>query len=174
MECCQPTLNSLTVKGICSPVRPLLPPGPTVSVRARAHTSAGAPSRRRGPLRSIRAAAYSAHVTRPAAADRALSARHVQHREVVLISPVPHRPSRPTTVFAPLRGPSTLGVSSGPHHDPHADSVLVTELCAGLGDSRVEFRTFDTHINDPAFGRAAADRLDRMISGRSATTAATA
>ncbi|MET7621492.1 Tm-1-like ATP-binding domain-containing protein [Streptomyces sp. NPDC005408] len=80
----------------------------------------------------------------------------------------------PTAVFAPLRGLSTLGVSSGPYHDPHADAALVAELSAGLSNSDVEFLTFDTHINDPAFGRAAADRLHRMIKEQSQTTAATA
>ncbi|NUL02603.1 Tm-1-like ATP-binding domain-containing protein [Streptomyces lunaelactis] len=80
----------------------------------------------------------------------------------------------PTAVLAPLRGLSTLGISSGPYHDPQADAALVAELCAGLSDSEVELQTFDTHINDPAFGRAAADRLHRMITAQSETAAATA
>ncbi|WP_327677628.1 Tm-1-like ATP-binding domain-containing protein [Streptomyces sp. NBC_00467] len=77
----------------------------------------------------------------------------------------------PTAVLAPLRGLSTLGVATGPYHDPQADAALVAELSAGLGGSAVELRTVDTHLNDPAFGRAAADRLHGMI-GAEASRAA--
>ncbi len=80
----------------------------------------------------------------------------------------------PTTVLAPLRGLSTLGGPTGPYHDPQADATLVAALAAGLNGSAVQVRTLDTHINDPAFGRAAADRLHRMIRDRAGASAATA
>ncbi|MFI1393452.1 Tm-1-like ATP-binding domain-containing protein [Streptomyces sp. NPDC020681] len=80
----------------------------------------------------------------------------------------------PTAVFAPLRGLSTLGDPGGPYHDPHADAALVAALSAGLNNTNVEFRTFDTHFNDPEFGQAAADRLHEMIVGQSGSNAATA
>jgi uncharacterized protein (UPF0261 family) len=80
----------------------------------------------------------------------------------------------PTAAYVPLHGWSTLGVPNGPYHDPQADAALVAELSTGLSDSTVEFRTFDTHINDPAFGQEAADRLHQMINAHSAGAAATA
>ncbi|MEV6651840.1 Tm-1-like ATP-binding domain-containing protein [Streptomyces sp. NPDC051219] len=72
----------------------------------------------------------------------------------------------PTTVCVPLRGLSTLGAPGGPYHHPVADEALFTALRDGLRDSAVEVVDFDTHLNDPAFGRAAAERLHRMITRR--------
>ncbi|GGT29087.1 Tm-1-like ATP-binding domain-containing protein [Streptomyces purpureus] len=71
----------------------------------------------------------------------------------------------PTALVLPLRGLSTLGAPGGPYHDPAADEALFTALREGLRGSAVELVETDTHINDPAFGRAAADLLHRMISG---------
>ncbi|MGW7363487.1 hypothetical protein ACWGI8_08675 [Streptomyces sp. NPDC054841] len=42
----------------------------------------------------------------------------------------------------------------------------------GLRGSAVQVVDFDTHINDPSFGRAAADRLHRLITGTRAKSAA--
>ncbi|MCP3820615.1 Tm-1-like ATP-binding domain-containing protein [Streptomyces sp. A3M-1-3] len=72
----------------------------------------------------------------------------------------------PVTVCVPLRGLSTLGAPGGPYHDPVADEALFTALRDGLRDSAAEVVDIDTHLNDPAFGRAAAERLHRMITGR--------
>ncbi|MFJ6938822.1 Tm-1-like ATP-binding domain-containing protein [Streptomyces sp. NPDC101132] len=69
----------------------------------------------------------------------------------------------PTAVCVPLRGLSTLGAPGGPYHDPRADQALFGALREGLRDSAAECFDYDTHINDPAFGRAAADRLHAMI-----------
>ncbi|QES51555.1 hypothetical protein DEJ50_30625 [Streptomyces venezuelae] len=72
----------------------------------------------------------------------------------------------PTAVCVPLHGLSTLGAPDGPYHDPAADSALFTALREGLRGASAELFDYDTHINDPAFGRAAADRLHAMITAR--------
>ncbi|MFF8267032.1 Tm-1-like ATP-binding domain-containing protein [Streptomyces sp. NPDC016562] len=74
----------------------------------------------------------------------------------------------PTAVCLPLRGLSTLGAPGGPYHDPGADGALFTALREGLRGSAARLYDYDTHINDPAFGRAAADRLHAMIGAVSA------
>ncbi|UQW99888.1 Tm-1-like ATP-binding domain-containing protein [Streptomyces sp. RerS4] len=74
----------------------------------------------------------------------------------------------PTAVCVPLRGLSTLGAPGGPYHDPDADRALFSALRDGLRGSAARLYDYDTHINDPAFGRAAADRLHAMIGAVSA------
>jgi uncharacterized protein (UPF0261 family) len=69
----------------------------------------------------------------------------------------------PAEVCVPLRGLSTLGAPGGPYHDPALDEALFAALRDGLAGSAVEVVEYDTDINDPAFGRAAADRLHRLI-----------
>ncbi|MFI5641567.1 Tm-1-like ATP-binding domain-containing protein [Streptomyces goshikiensis] len=69
----------------------------------------------------------------------------------------------PTAVCLPLRGLSTLGAPGGPYHDRRADQALFSALREGLRGSSARLYDYDTHINDPAFGRAAADRLHDMI-----------
>ncbi|MEU9720103.1 Tm-1-like ATP-binding domain-containing protein [Streptomyces sp. NPDC047976] len=74
----------------------------------------------------------------------------------------------PTAVCVPLRGLSTLGAPGGPYHDPRADLALFSALREGLRGSAARLYDYDTHINDPSFGRAAADRLHAMIGAVSA------
>ncbi|MEU2390943.1 Tm-1-like ATP-binding domain-containing protein [Streptomyces sp. NPDC007369] len=69
----------------------------------------------------------------------------------------------PTEVCVPLQGLSTLGAPGGPYHDPVADRALFSALREGLRGSAAAVHDYDTHINDPAFGRAAADRLHAVI-----------
>ncbi|MCX5015789.1 Tm-1-like ATP-binding domain-containing protein [Streptomyces sp. NBC_00555] len=69
----------------------------------------------------------------------------------------------PTAVCVPLRGLSTLGAPGGPYHDPAADRALFAALRKGLRGSGAVLHDYDTHINDPAFGRSAAKRLHAMI-----------
>lgn len=71
----------------------------------------------------------------------------------------------PTALCLPLRGLSSLGATGGIYHDPAVDGTLFSALREGLHGSAVEVREFDTHINDPAFGRATADLLHRLITG---------
>lgn len=74
----------------------------------------------------------------------------------------------PTAVCVPLRGLSTLGAPGGPYHDARADRALFSALREGLRGSTTRLYDYDTHINDPAFGRAAAERLHAMIGAVSA------
>ncbi|MFI1966497.1 Tm-1-like ATP-binding domain-containing protein [Streptomyces pathocidini] len=74
----------------------------------------------------------------------------------------------PASVLLPLRGLSTLGAPGGPYHDPALDGALFEALREGLRSSGVGIREVDTHLNDPAFGRAAAERLHAMITRRGA------
>ncbi|MEV6687988.1 Tm-1-like ATP-binding domain-containing protein [Streptomyces sp. NPDC051130] len=69
----------------------------------------------------------------------------------------------PTEVCVPLRGLSTLGAPGGPYHDPGADRAMFTALRDGLRGSAARLHDYDTHINDPSFGRAAAERLHALI-----------
>ncbi len=65
----------------------------------------------------------------------------------------------PVSLFVPLRGLSMNSIEGGPFHDPAADAALFRELRAGL-DPHVELVEMATDINDPAFGRAMAERFD--------------
>ncbi|MFC9974169.1 Tm-1-like ATP-binding domain-containing protein [Spirillospora sp. NPDC127200] len=63
----------------------------------------------------------------------------------------------PTALFVPLRGVSALDAEGMPFHDPEADGAAFAEMGEG--------ERLDLHINDPAFGRAMAERLHEMIKG---------
>ena len=67
----------------------------------------------------------------------------------------------PLTLFIPLGGVSMIDAPSAPFYDPAADAALVAELKAGLRPG-VEVVEMATHINDPAFAMAMADRLDEL------------
>ncbi|MEU0372608.1 Tm-1-like ATP-binding domain-containing protein [Streptomyces sp. NPDC006283] len=69
----------------------------------------------------------------------------------------------PAEVCVPLRGLSTLGAPGGPYHDPTLDEALFAALREGLRGSAVGVVEYDTDINSPSFGRAAADRLHLLI-----------
>ena len=68
-----------------------------------------------------------------------------------------------------MRGLSTLGAPGGPYHDPDADRALFSALRDGLRGSAARLYDYDTHINDPDFGRAAADRLHRVVTAHRPT-----
>jgi uncharacterized protein (UPF0261 family) len=67
----------------------------------------------------------------------------------------------PVVVFVPAGGLSMLGVPGGPFHDLDADAALVGSLAAELRPD-IEVVAMATDINDPAFGRAMAQRLDEL------------
>jgi uncharacterized protein (UPF0261 family) len=69
----------------------------------------------------------------------------------------------PVEVFVPRRGVSAIDVAGAPFADPDADEALFTALAKGLAESRVVVHDLDEAINDPGFGRRAADALHRMI-----------
>ncbi|WP_440106205.1 Tm-1-like ATP-binding domain-containing protein [Streptosporangium sp. H16] len=74
----------------------------------------------------------------------------------------------PTVLFVPRRGVSALDAEGAPFHDPKADESCFDALDEGLRGSAVEVEELDLHVNDPAFGRAMADRLHLMITARDA------
>ncbi len=67
----------------------------------------------------------------------------------------------PLTVFIPARGLSMIDLPGAPFYDPSADAALVRELKAGLR-SGIEVVEMDTDVNDRAFARAMAERLDEL------------
>ncbi|WP_282948896.1 Tm-1-like ATP-binding domain-containing protein [Cellulomonas endometrii] len=77
----------------------------------------------------------------------------------------------PTLVLVPRRGLSGIDVEGGPFFDPAADRAAVTALEDGLAGSGVEVQELDLAINDPGFGRSAADALHRLIRTTPAGTA---
>jgi uncharacterized protein (UPF0261 family) len=71
-----------------------------------------------------------------------------------------NRARGPVSLFIPLRGASSYAIAGGVFHDPIADEALVSSLHTHL-DPAVELIEVDTDINDPAFGRAMAQRLNQ-------------
>ncbi|OPC83794.1 hypothetical protein B4N89_25190 [Embleya scabrispora] len=69
----------------------------------------------------------------------------------------------PTALYLPLRGISAIDVEGGPFYDSDADTALFDALRAGLDGTAVELYEAATDINDPAFAKAAADRLHELI-----------
>jgi uncharacterized protein (UPF0261 family) len=67
----------------------------------------------------------------------------------------------PVAMFVPAKGLSMIGAPGGPFHDPAADAALVRELRATLRPD-IEVVEMATDINDPAFARAMAGRLDEL------------
>jgi uncharacterized protein (UPF0261 family) len=75
----------------------------------------------------------------------------------------------PLTVFIPSGGVSMIAVPGGPFHDAAADAALIGELKAGLRPD-IEVVDMATDINDPAFARAMAERLDEHYRSWAATS----
>ena len=67
----------------------------------------------------------------------------------------------PVAVFVPTAGLSSIGVPGGPFRDAVADAALVRELRAALRPD-IEVVQVDSDVNDPAFARAMAVRLDEL------------
>jgi uncharacterized protein (UPF0261 family) len=76
----------------------------------------------------------------------------------------------PLTLFIPLGGVSMIDVPGAPFYDAAADAALIRELKAGLRPD-VEVVEMATDINDPAFAKAMAERLDELYSSWAATKA---
>ncbi|MEU6797237.1 Tm-1-like ATP-binding domain-containing protein [Nonomuraea wenchangensis] len=71
----------------------------------------------------------------------------------------------PAVLFLPRRGVSALDAPGGAFARPDADEACFEALVEGLRGSAVAVEDLDLHINDPAFGRAMADRLHELITG---------
>lgn len=69
----------------------------------------------------------------------------------------------PVELLIPLRGLSAIDVEGGAFWDAEADEALLAALRDGLAGSEVVVRERDQAINDPGFGRAAADALHALI-----------
>ncbi|MEV1199927.1 Tm-1-like ATP-binding domain-containing protein [Microbispora rosea] len=76
------------------------------------------------------------------------------------------RATGPVEVYLPLRGVSGIDVEGGPFADPDADAACFAALRDGLKDTGVPVHDVDAAINDPGFGRAAAEALHRLIGAR--------
>jgi uncharacterized protein (UPF0261 family) len=68
----------------------------------------------------------------------------------------------PTVLFVPLKGVSAIAVPGQVFHDADADAALLRGLDETLS-ATIERNEIDTDINDPAFARAMAERLDQLI-----------
>jgi uncharacterized protein (UPF0261 family) len=73
------------------------------------------------------------------------------------------RATGPVEVFLPTRGVSAVDVAGGPFEDAEADAACFTAITDGLDGSGVPVHTVDAAINDPGFGRAAAQALHELI-----------
>ena len=69
----------------------------------------------------------------------------------------------------PLRGLSGIDVQGGPFFDPAADQALFDALRTGLDGTEVEIHELDLAVNDPGFGRQAAQTLHELITGNAET-----
>jgi uncharacterized protein (UPF0261 family) len=71
----------------------------------------------------------------------------------------------PVEVYLPIRGVSGIDVEGGPFRDAEADEACFTAIREGLTGSPVVVHEVDAAINDPGFGRQAAERLHQLITG---------
>jgi uncharacterized protein (UPF0261 family) len=69
----------------------------------------------------------------------------------------------PVEVFLPLRGVSGIDVEGQPFADPDADAACFAALREAVEGSAVRVHEVDSAINDPGFGRAAAEALHRLV-----------
>ncbi|GAB2837238.1 Tm-1-like ATP-binding domain-containing protein [Actinoallomurus bryophytorum] len=70
----------------------------------------------------------------------------------------------PVEVFLPVRGVSAIDVAGGPFEDAEADAACFQAITEGLAGGRVAVHEIDAAINDPGFGRRAAQALHELIS----------
>ena len=68
-----------------------------------------------------------------------------------------------------MGGVSGIDVPGGPFAAPDADAALFISLADGLSGTDVPVVEFDGAINDPGFGRLAAERLHDLITSAAAS-----
>jgi uncharacterized protein (UPF0261 family) len=73
------------------------------------------------------------------------------------------RATGPVEVLVPMRGLSGVDVEGGPFRDEVADRGLFDALRAGLAGTSVRVHEVDLAINDPGFGRQAAQLLHELM-----------
>jgi len=76
----------------------------------------------------------------------------------------------PTVLFIPNLGVSAIDVEGGPFYDPEADEACFDAVKEGLAGTEVAICEKDMAINDPGFGKDAADALDHLIKTRNKTS----
>jgi uncharacterized protein (UPF0261 family) len=68
----------------------------------------------------------------------------------------------PTIIAVPTEGLSIPNVPDGPFWDPEADAAFLKTLKSEIRDD-IPVKTYERHINDPAFGREVADLFIEMM-----------
>jgi uncharacterized protein (UPF0261 family) len=74
----------------------------------------------------------------------------------------------PADVLIPNRGFTQLNIEGGPMYDPEADRGFLAGLQEALKHSEstnVKIEEFDLHINDKAFAKKLAERIDALVKG---------
>ena len=69
----------------------------------------------------------------------------------------------PVEVYLPLKGVSGIDVEGAPFFDPDADAACFAAIREGLAGTDAVVHDVDAAINDPGFGRVAADKLHELI-----------
>jgi uncharacterized protein (UPF0261 family) len=72
----------------------------------------------------------------------------------------------PTILMIPRGGVSALDADGQPFRDVAADEALFENATAAVEGSAVTVLELDANINDPLFGRQAADELHALITQR--------
>ena len=90
-----------------------------------------------------------------------LNADETTHLAFQLAEKLNHDPEH-TKFLIPKNGWSEADRKGGPLYDPSMTAIFVERLREAL-DLRVKVREVDYHINDPAFGKIAAELMDSMI-----------
>lgn len=73
-----------------------------------------------------------------------------------------NRAKGPTTLFVPLRGISMISVEGQTFCDPEADGALFAAIRENIAEN-VELVELDTHVNDPEFALAMAEKLHEHL-----------
>jgi uncharacterized protein (UPF0261 family) len=73
-----------------------------------------------------------------------------------------NRATGPTALYLPLKGVSIIDVEGEPFQDPEADRALFDAIREAVGEG-VELVEMEADINDEAFARAMAERLDTYM-----------
>lgn len=71
----------------------------------------------------------------------------------------------PCVLLLPLRGVSQIDRENGPFWAPDADEALFQAIRQTLSSPRVKLEELPMHINDAAFGKAAAEKLFSLMNG---------
>lgn len=69
-----------------------------------------------------------------------------------------------TVLMLPLKGVSGIDAEGQPFYGPEEDKALFDTLRNDVDKSKVEIVEVDQHINDPAFAKAAAQKLVDLMS----------